>query len=162
MGHKYLEALLLLWVRFKDTEKEIYWFFKLWDMTTNLGHHNFNRMERHCRHLAMSMSDHGDLTEKYPQYYSRPELRDILLQAERLLRFRAAGPLYHDPRGQKYRKTSLMPPRYSDGNPGNDQMEDGRLKAFPYLEENWRSAKPFLEEDRKKIYEYMYDNKPGL
>ena len=171
-AHKYLEALLLLWVRFKDTEKEMFWFFRVWDMAWTSGYHVFNRMERHCRHLAISMNDHGNLEEKYPKYSTRPELRDILIQAEKLLHYRAAGPLYHDPRGRKYAKTRLMPPRCPNANPGygmeDDRLKpfpylkDDRLKPFPYLEDDWRNAKPFLEEDQRKLYESMYDRKPDL
>ena len=120
-AHKYLEALLMHWVRYKDTEKEMYWFFKLQDIVNcfydALGSEVLNRMERHCRHLVLSLIDHIDQSDKFVVYQSGVEIRDILFQAEKLLYRRAEGPLLHDPAGVKYAVARLMPGRYPEGNP---------------------------------------------
>lgn len=120
-AHRYIEALLLHWVRYKDTEKEMFWFFKLLDMCQGFyhmqGRHVLNRMERHCRHLMESLLDHADDDGKFVKYQSAIENRDILFQAEKVLNKREAGPLRHDPFGSKYDKARLMPPRYPGGIP---------------------------------------------
>lgn len=120
-AQRYIESLLLHWVRFKDTEKELFWFFKLFDISTKFydiqGAHVLNRTERHCRHLMWSLIDHADQEEKFVKYHSSVETRDILFQAEKLLHKRAAGLLRYDPRGYKYGRERLMPPRYPGGSP---------------------------------------------
>jgi len=117
---RYLEALLLHWVRYKGTEKEMFYFFRLFDMCQIFHHyhgqHRLNRMERHCRYLMQSLLDHandGDIM----CYQSGIVTRDIHTQPEKVLHKRAAGPLRHDPYGHKYAKERLMPPRYPGGYP---------------------------------------------
>ncbi len=117
---RYLEALLLHWVRYKGTEMEMFYFFRLFDMCQIFHHyygqHRLNRMERHCRHLMQSLLDHandGDIM----CYQSGIVTRDILTQAEKVLHKRAAGPLRHDRYGHKYAKERLMPPRYPGSYP---------------------------------------------
>lgn len=107
---RYLEALILLWVRFKDTPKELFWFFKLYDMVLGFcedyhGVHTLNRMEAPFRGIMQSILDHStdeDDALAHRNWNAGFELRDILIQSEKLLGARAAGPLRHDPYDYKY------------------------------------------------------------
>ena len=117
---RYIEALLLHWVRYKDIDKELCWFFKLYDIlaSDSCAYPVLNRMERHCRHIMETLGDHMDWDKDYR--YPLVLKRDILLQAEKLLWKRAAGPLYHDPHGWKARSALKMPPRNLKGPLGWD------------------------------------------
>ena len=116
---RYIEALLLHWVRYKDGPKELKYFLKLFDIMTNdyVGYLHWNRMERHCRHIIETLNEHLDL-DKDGKPPTGILIRDILLQAKRLLGKRAAGPLYHDINQNNYHyDTRLMPPRFPSGFP---------------------------------------------
>ena len=114
---KYIEALLLHWVRYKDTDRELCWFFKLYDIcASHHGYNVWNRMERHCRHIMESLLDFLDF-DNDNRYHTGVMKRDILLQAEKLLWKRAAGPLRHDPHMMIYGNARLMPPRFPTGKP---------------------------------------------
>lgn len=119
---RYLEALILYWVRYKDTHKELYYFLKVWDMCNGEGaeyggdYRVLSRMERHCRHLMEALYDVSDYEGDWP-YSGGAIRRDILLQAEKLLWKRAAGPLQHDPLRREYGRARLMPPRFLSKKP---------------------------------------------
>ena len=102
---RYTEALLLHWVRYKDTNRELGWFFKLLDIlgSDSSATSVLNRMDPNCRHIKENLNDHIDL-DKDNRYYPL-SMREILSQAERVLGDRAAGPYYHDPYGHKARIT---------------------------------------------------------
>ncbi len=57
---RYTEALILNWIRHKGTKREMYWFFKLFDMC-NASHDNyygnevFDRMDDHLRGILIAI-----------------------------------------------------------------------------------------------------------
>ena len=154
-AQRYIEALLLHWVRYKESQKEMFYFFKLYDICKNFprvhGCHILTRMERHCRHVMQALLDHIDPLEDI-EYHTSTLNRDILLHAARLLKKRAAGPLRHDPYGFKYDKTRLMPPRFPGGTPYAWCTEDQRLVH----EELSKSQLETMEKEKLEMYKALF------
>lgn len=90
---RYIEALLLHWVRYKDTQKEMFWYFKLYDICQRFdgfhGTHILRRMEPHCRDLIMLCLN--ELNDTAWEDTSGVLRREVLLEAEQILQKRA-GP----------------------------------------------------------------------
>ena len=94
---RYIEALLLHWVRSKDTANELKWWFKIFDLLMSEdGHeHIYKCMEPGCRHVMETLHDQiaGDQEDTF---FNEVIIRDILSQAERLLWKRAASQRFWD------------------------------------------------------------------
>ena len=154
---RYIEALILHWVRYKDTEKEMFWFFKLLDICGTFydfhGCHILSRMERHCRHVMQALLDHIDDREDV-EYHSSTLSRDILLHAERTLRKRATGPLRHDPNDREYDERRLMPPRFPNGRPYGWCTEDWMLGREKLSETELEA----MEKERMEMEKALYPN----
>ena len=107
---RYIEALILLWIRHEGGHRELAFFFRLHDMVSTLidssnSLHILNRMEPPFRTIMQSLidhcdtenDDHGDTVHKAG---INPE--DIMKQSIKILGPRAAGPMRYDPNGLKY------------------------------------------------------------
>ena len=144
---KVYRGLLLHWVRYKDTDKELCWFFKLYDILASDSSDIpvLNRLDRHCRHIMETLGDHMNWDKDYR--YPAVLKRDILLQAEKLLWKRAAGPLYHDPHGWKARSARSaweMPPRVLKGPLCWDADHSWKQEVAPTSDDDVDGGSPLL------------------
>ena len=84
---RYIEALLLLWVCYQDSKKEMFWFSNLYDICgifqDPYGFHILSRIERHCRHVTQALPDHIDELED-SDYNTSTLSRVISLHAGRI------------------------------------------------------------------------------